>query len=258
MIGKRTAVLAGVGLILLMSACGEPDTPPVRAGQQVTVDPLPTATATAIPTATATMETEVAASPDVDCSATLSSLYQQFDLEELAWSSHQVVVGTVAERQPSEWGESPNPSDPTSRVIFTTYVMQVEQRLRGQPSDRILVRQMGGTIGDCTQEHDSEPQLAVGQLVLLFLREEQSANMETIYHLTGGPQAYWKVKDDGTVSMDVGHLAQYSGMPLATIVERIQTFLAGPPLEGPLAREYLVPVELAPISTPFLLPTPSS
>jgi hypothetical protein len=204
------------------------------------------------------MEVEAADSPDVDCSATLSSLYQRFDLEELAWSSHQVVVGTVAERQPSEWGESPNPSDPTSRVIFTTYVVQVEQRLRGQPLDTILVRQMGGTVGDCIQEHDSESQLAVGEQALLFLREEQPSDTQATYELTGGPQGYWKVKGDGAVSIDVGHLAQYSAMPLTAIVELAQTFLAGPPPDGPLAREYLIPVELAPISTPVPLPTPSS
>lgn len=182
-----------------------------------------------------------------DCSGTLAASIVRIDsLEELAWTSHQVIIGTVIERQPSVWGHAHNPLDPSRRLIYTPYLVRVEQRLRGQPGDIVTVRQWGGTIGTCAQTNTFEQGLAVGERVLLFLRASNPPGTSLAYSLNGGDQGRWTIGPNGTVSSSVGHLERYNGQSLATIVAQVLSSLASEPPATPWVREHLVPLESAP------------
>lgn len=235
---RRLAHILALAAVLALAGCGAEG----AALQEQAGDVFPaTASAPSPPPPTTTPG---------DCSGTLAASIVRIDsLEELAWTSHQVIIGTVIERQPSVWGHAHNPLDPSRRLIYTPYLVRVEQGLRGQPGDIVTVRQWGGTIGTCTQTKQTntfEQGLAVGERVLLFLRASNPPGTSLTYSVNGGDQGRWTIEPDGTVSSSVGHLERYNRQSLATIVAQVLSSLASGPPATPWVREHLVPLESAP------------
>lgn len=217
---RRLAHILALAAALAIAGCGAEGT----ALQEQAGDVSPaTAPAPSPPPAPTTIPS--------DCSGTLAASIVRIDsLEELAWTSHQVIMGTVIERQPSVWGHAHNPLDPSRRLISTPYLARVEQRLRGQPGDIVTVRQWGGIIGTRTQTNAFEQVLAVGERVLLFLRASNPPGTSLTYSLNGGDQGWWTIDPNGTVSSSVGHLERCNGQSLATIVAQVLSALgSGPP-----------------------------
>lgn len=190
-----------------------------------------------------------------DCGSTIFAAPPPFELRHLTWLSHQVVVGTVVARHPSVWGsQAPNPAEPLRHLVFTYSTVRVDQQLRGLPADTVMVRQLGGTIGECTQTVDNEPALQVGQRMLLFLRECEKCALEmpvapVAYFAVGGRVGLWIINDDNTVAAPAGHLQGYDGLSLTEIALEIATLLAAPPPPSPV-RDEIVPLHEAPASTP--------
>jgi hypothetical protein len=180
------------------------------------------------------------------CSFSVSaSLAAIEDVETLAWMSHQVVIGTVVEAVPPAWDAPTDPLHDPCLTIQSDYLVQVEQRLRGQPGETVRVRLSGGTIGPYTQSYDPQPELAVGDQVLLFLREAQpSTLLPPAYDIVGGPQGRWSVEPDGTVRTGWNQYPQQDGMPVEQVAEEIWKGLQGEPPQGAFAP---VPLEEAPI-----------
>ncbi|MDI3342065.1 MAG: hypothetical protein QJR03_16205 [Sphaerobacter sp.] len=151
-------------------------------------------------------------------------------IAELAWRSHQIVVGTVVERLPPVWGDVLNPEQSNYRPIYTDYVVQVEQRLRGKPGASVRVRQLGGTIDGCTQKNGNEVPMTVGDRVLLFLTAPVPDADAPTYFITGVEQGFWSVRDDGTVDPLRRPLYdQHAGRTVAEIRRAVAEALSSKP-----------------------------
>ena len=202
---------------------------PATANQSVTV-PVPTPTA-----------------DPQQCSGTVSGSYAQIDtVEQLAWASYQVVVGRVVRQLPSERVEVKTGLGYAEQRIRTEYEIDVEQRLRGESFPTIRLRRAGGAVGDCTLTNESEPPLAVGDRLLLFLHQPASAATVPTYTVTGAVQGYWLLTPQNTVipaADRAAHLGKYRNRPYQEIAGAIRQSLAGSPPPGSNA----VPRERAPV-----------
>lgn len=251
--------LLAIALLLLLGGCGTPATPTGRDGQAVAPAPPrtlspPTARAveaTAVPVsppptrptgaATPTMPPPPAVTPTA-CSQGTSALHQRYaDLGTLAWASHQIVAGEVVAASAPYWVDTG-----TDRpAIFTDYLVRVERQLRGFPAATVIVRRQGGTIGTCTHLLTSEPTLAVGDRLLLFLYEGGRTNVPPhTYAVLGGSQGYWALDAAGRVAPTA--YPDLAGAHLDEIAARIIAVLSGPPPTSPPSPR-LVPLDEAPL-----------
>lgn len=146
-------------------------------------------------------------------------------VDSLFWVSHQVVTGTIVEQIP-----------PTIRTgtISTDYGFQVEQRFRGFPEQTVLIHQLGGTIGDCTQERVSNPKITVGERLLLFLGSPVQTANGNAYWITGDRQGVWRFNDDGTIAADDAPPSEFNGSPFEILAGHLQRIAAaGIPVSDP-------------------------
>ncbi len=181
------------------------------------------------------------------CATRLFASFPRFDTPAaLAWGSNQVVAGTIAEELPPI-AYRPDPRGaPDLREHRTDYAIQVDSRVRGVPGDVIYLRRPGGTLDGCAQIYESEPELVVGQRLLLFLGPPQPGAAIPTYLAAGGAQSYWRLAPDGTVATTI--YQAYAGLPLATLIEQLRAALLGPqPVTPGLP---VVPLEQAPLAPP--------
>lgn len=238
MASRHLVSLVGM-LLLVTTACGTASGPTARRQGQ------PVVAANPAPTAQPTVGTS---SRPLDCDMTISASYVQLDsVATLAWVSHQVVVGTVVAELPPVWIYPDPRRQPNWRNVYTDYVVRVDQRLRGLPEATIRVRRLGGTLDGCTQQNPGEPPFAVGDQRLLFLHEFTVPNAPTpAYSVIGGPQGFWGLNADGTVTTSMPQYQQFNRSPLARIAGEVRTaLLAQPPTTAP--RDLVVPLDRAPV-----------
>mgnify|MGYP005841120653 CR=1 FL=1 len=104
---------------------------------------------------------------------------KEASLEELTSESVLVVRGTIVE-QFSQW-------DADHRNIYTYNTMEIQQVLRGNiSSETVMVRELGGTVGEVTAEVNGLRYLNTGDDVILFLRETDENNVYKIHSFTLG------------------------------------------------------------------------
>ncbi|HVX29166.1 MAG TPA: hypothetical protein VHA53_01705 [Nitrolancea sp.] len=150
-------------------------------------------------------------------------------IDEFAWASEQIVVGTVTQQLPSVWSEPltigmEEQTGGVSRSIRTDYVVTVQARLRGVPTDTVTVATEGGTIGDCTIRNPESGTLTIGEHVLLFLtrpadvRTTQPAGATMAYVLVGGQAGILRVLDTETVAPAIDPSARHPYRDLANSV----------------------------------------
>jgi hypothetical protein len=80
---------------------------------------------------------------------------------DLARESDRIVVGTVTGIE-GEW-------DPTLNFIRSNVTLDVEQSLRGQSPDTIVLRNPGGYVGGMAQTAQGVAEFEVGERVVVFL-----------------------------------------------------------------------------------------
>lgn len=253
-------ILLLIGLLVILPACGIAE-PPNRAKGGVvstaTLAPTDVAGATVSPVTSQTSTPDVPTDPadptpgiaeDAACDARVMGSSVLFEpIAELAWSSHQVVVGTVTERLPAAKVTVEGSMLPFT--IVRDVNLAVEEQFRGQPADDVWIRTLGGSVGSCSQEFPDSPQLEPGDRVLVFLRRIKGAD-RNVYEFVGSPQGHWTVSTDGMVTTEAAHLLPGGQpAPLTTIEATIVSALAaGPPANSPLLDQFLVPTEEAPIT----------
>lgn len=241
-------------LLALLVACGVPDRPPqqgAQAGVGRAVQEPPAALAATPTRATATAQPVASPSAALaGCGALFSGVADRFEtIEELAWSSHQIVAGTIVERLPSVRSTAPiSPRAPDQRAILTDYVVRVDQRVRGLPVPTVRVRQVGGTVDGCSLTNMDAVDLPIGGRFLLFLRidPEVAAQVPT-YRIIADYQGAWPLDPNGTVTTRAPHHQRYNGVPLAQLAGQMRTILAGPPPRTAFLERYLVPLDQAPL-----------
>lgn len=87
-------------------------------------------------------------------------------LEELVAESALIVHGTVNAIE-YQW------EDENQRAINTLLTIDVNAYLKGNGESQVVVTQMGGKIGDLTDEVHGAPAFQPGEEVVLFLLEHQ-------------------------------------------------------------------------------------
>lgn len=124
-------------------------------------------------------------------SAQATRLVGRFDLEGLSRKAAVVVRGRVLSQE-ARWDEA-------HERIYTWSTLQVLEFLRGpQPAPkRLVVKQIGGTVGDLTLHVDGRATLAPGEEVVLFLRA--AGDVHTLVGMANGK--YTVERLDGLVRL---------------------------------------------------------
>jgi hypothetical protein len=101
----------------------------------------------------------------------LATLVRPVDLAELTRAAEQIVVGDVLTVS-SAWDED-------HRTITTTVEMGVQETWKGSvPSDgKLIVRHLGGSVGDIEMAVLGEANFTVGERALVFLRGARPVDM---------------------------------------------------------------------------------
>jgi hypothetical protein len=92
-----------------------------------------------------------------------ASLVQAMSLAELTATADRIIVGDVLSVQ-TAW-------DPTHRNIISTVEIGVQENWKGaQPPDgKVVIRQLGGTVGEIEMTVVGMPRFVAGERSLLFL-----------------------------------------------------------------------------------------
>ena len=115
----------------------------------------------------------------------VSPSYPRFNLNELISHADAIVIGTVTEILPSQWGTFAQ-----EEIIYTDVIIEVDRILYGEPeSEKIAVRLLGGRVGDVAMLVKVNAEYIIGEDVFLFLDKDiliESAPSEEI-----SPQNYY-------------------------------------------------------------------
>lgn len=227
-------------LALLLTACRASSTP-------ATPTAIPT-TATATPFVTPTARPILTPLPTSDAIPTLTtpdclplgvpSTLPFPGKAGQVWYAAQIVVGRVI-AQETRWEGGWN-----ARVITTYSLFRVEERIRGLPLGEILIEQRGGTIGGCTQRNSEQP-LPQSEDLLLFLHFSDTPESRS-----GPPIYYFMFRGFDTYSLNDNS----SGTPVASIAAEARQILSRPP-PADLARDWIIPLDRAPLVPPIATPT---
>lgn len=131
-------------------------------------------------------------------------------LDELVAGSTFVVVGTAGERK-SQWEDLP-----TGRRIVTYTKVKIDKTITGSPGSEVVVRTLGGSVGDLGQAVSGEAQLATGSKAVLFLLKRGDVTV-----VTGMAQGHFPVVNDDKgvarlqASPDVGKQIRTPGPVIA-------------------------------------------
>lgn len=169
------------------------------------------------------------------------------DLHHLVWASNWIVRGRVIEERPAQRFPAENgplgaqtPQQYYDTQIYTDYVLAVDQVFRGYPRDTIVVRRMGGTVGSVTLTNESQPELHVGDDLMVFLVPPERPQPGDGLWETGGLQGHWRVADNQVVP----ERGDYPTLPVAQFGQAIADALRqGPPSD---MKGMQVPLQTAP------------
>ncbi len=166
------------------------------------------------------------------------SVYVDFDVEpnprveDLAWSSARIVVGTVTNDFGPAWAE-PGNLHLTSRFrncleIMNDYEIEVENQFHGEPAESIRIRAPGGELHGYEQLYGIAPDLSPGDRYLFFLFQAPDSEML--------PDA-WAFDLQRAREIQAGDVVTTgydSSMTLDEVEQLIRETLAGePPVEEP-------------------------
>ncbi len=129
--------------------------------------------------------------------------------EELRDYSDTIVIGTVKKILPSRWNtkDGKQPDKPitelnSSDIIYTDIVIGVDEYLKNPLSSKeVIVRVVGGMIGNVNVTTDAEPSFNNSEKVLLYLSKEDSPNTKDIgpehFIVTDFHRGKYTLTDDG-------------------------------------------------------------
>lgn len=97
-------------------------------------------------------------------SLAFATLIEALDMRALVAGSDHIVLGTVIATEAHE--------DELDRIV-TDATLRIEERMWGRalPNETVIVRSLGGAIGDVGMRIEGEPRLEAGDRVILFARE---------------------------------------------------------------------------------------
>lgn len=110
----------------------------------------------------------------------VSALVEYMNPDMLAKESDLILTGSVKEISPARWN-TPDGEQPTNaleglgqeEVIYRDVVISVDKYLKNSlSSNEVVVRVLGGTVGNLTLDVEDEPSFELGEDVLLYLVED--------------------------------------------------------------------------------------
>lgn len=116
-----------------------------------------------------------------------ATLLRGLSLEELSRSSERIVLGTALEAH-SHWETLGG----RRRIVTDTRVRVDEVLAKAAPDSEVLVRTLGGTIGDLAALVHGEAVLSLDERCLLFLVDRPGA-----HRVTGMSQGHYPLRPDG-------------------------------------------------------------
>ncbi|VVB91171.1 Uncharacterised protein [uncultured archaeon] len=145
--------------------------------------------------------------------------------------SESVVVGHVIEILPSQWN-TPDRKKPKSSEaglasqdasIYTDVIIKVDKNVKGSTPATLVVRTLGGQVGDNSNFVEDEAKFELGENVLLFLTKEDpftDNSAGTHYRITGWKHGKFSItKDNQAVRPSVP--AEYQKIPLGELLNSI-------------------------------------
>jgi len=122
------------------------------------------------------------------------ALMVYLNVTELTQLAETIVIGNITEILPSH-------SDPETGTIYTDVIMNIEICMKISLNEStILVRTLGGTVGNVSMWTEDEIGFAEGERVLLFLgRTELYGNA---LHVIGGHQGKYILQNGMAINKD--------------------------------------------------------
>jgi len=149
----------------------------------------------------------------------------RMDLQTLVQESDSIVQGRV-EHVDAQW-------DDQKKTIFTYVFVRVHDPLKGDFRPTVLIRQLGGKVGDMNLSIIGMPAFRSGEEVIVFLK---SNPIEATYHVVGLTQGKYEVADDFAVANASGielmdrktgqiEAGLFTKQPLETFKSRIRSMV---------------------------------
>ncbi|HII02979.1 TPA: hypothetical protein HA351_15445 [Methanosarcinaceae archaeon] len=129
--------------------------------------------------------------------------------EELAKKSDLILIGSVKEILPARWstpdgGQPENAIEALGRdeVIYRDVVISVDEYLKNSlSSNEVVVRVLGGIVGNLGMDVEDEASFEPGEDVLLYLVEDTSPATKDLkpehFRVTGISQGKYTLTGDG-------------------------------------------------------------
>jgi hypothetical protein len=153
--------------------------------------------------------TEKFSASDVPSTITVSSCVAYMGLDELNKNSDLVIIGSVKEILPARWN-TPDGEQPENaledldlhEVIYRDVVISVDEYLKNSlSSNEVVVRVLGGTVGNLTMDVEDEPSLEPGEDVLLYLVNDTNPATKDLdpehFVICGCFQGKFSLSEDG-------------------------------------------------------------
>jgi hypothetical protein len=125
-------------------------------------------------------------------------LVEKLTLDELATRANSVVLGEVVD---VTYQKESNGS------IYTLVTFSVEQNIKGETSNEVVIRVLGGRLDEQIQVVEDAPSFKLGERAVVFLEKGDG-----IFRVVGGFQGKFTIDKDNMVD----------NMPLQEFVEQVE------------------------------------
>jgi hypothetical protein len=112
----------------------------------------------------------------------------RLNMEQLVQRADLIVQGHV-ESVYSQWDEA-------RRLVFTYISIRVDEPLKGEYRQSVLIRQVGGTVGNIQMSIAGVPQFKSGEMAIVFLKHQDDSTFQVV----GMNQGLYKIVEDFAVS----------------------------------------------------------
>lgn len=118
-------------------------------------------------------------------SSSTSYILEKYDLKKLVSMSDNIIIGDVSNVLPSKWntpdGKRPSENNNTPPyIIYTDTNIKIVENLKGSLNSTIIVRTLGGTVGQDTQNVEDQPSYNINEKVLIFLKKDNDPRTQDI------------------------------------------------------------------------------
>lgn len=118
-------------------------------------------------------------------SSSTGNILEKYSLEKLISMADSIVIGKVTNIAPSKWntpdGKKPPMDNTNSNIIFTDIYIRVDKYLKNpQNTEIIIVRVLGGKVGEDEIKSEDQPSYNLNERVLIFLTKDSDFRTKNI------------------------------------------------------------------------------